>query len=362
MGSLASIQNGVRGTVVDGADGIAGPAPCVESYLGVWASDATGLDPHPVHGLQAQDGGFVAVGFSVEKETSPEKDGFLVKTKGTCTHNYSAVFQPLDPNGSGCEAPEWIYKFSGAENTFQQLLWVAESLDGTYYIVVGLEEVNSASVIVISKINATDGTLVWKMNKAGSSNNASAETVAFTSDGGFVIGGSLNNPEPIKTMYFKSAGQVAEGSPFIAKVSAADAAGTSAPSSFEWEYEVTPDSDSSPYQGAAKALRVDSSDNIYAILGVKGAVVKLNSAGAEQFKSQALQDGVQLNDLEVVSDGIVLTGHRYVTYTDNENCNDTCGTILGFLIKVDSTAENTLWTHDFGNYIGGVNQFAGIDT
>ena len=92
MGSLASIQNGVRGTVVDGPDGIAGPAPCVESYLGVWASDATGLDPHPVHGLHAKDGGFVAVGFSVEKETSPEKDGFLVKTKGTCTHNYSAVF------------------------------------------------------------------------------------------------------------------------------------------------------------------------------------------------------------------------------------------------------------------------------
>ena len=133
---------------------------------------------------------------------------------------------------------------------------------------MGLEEVNSANVIVISKINASDGTLVWKMNKAGSSNNAAAETVAFTSDGGFVIGGGLNNPEPVKSMAFKSSGQFAEGNPFIAKVSAADAAGTSAPSSFEWEYELTPPSDTSAYQGSAKALRVDSSDNIYAILGI----------------------------------------------------------------------------------------------
>ena len=71
--------------------------------------------------------------------------------------------------------------------------------------------------------------------------------------------------------------------------------------------------------GSAKAIRVDSSDNIYAIIGGKSGLVKLNSSGAEQWHN-ATTTGVQMNDLEIVSDGIVLAGHRYVTLDKPNNC------------------------------------------
>ena len=76
----------------------------------IWANDAIGQDPHAVHGLQAADSGIVAVGISLQAEESIFSDGFIVKTKGTCTHNYANVYLELDPAGSGCETYEWIYK------------------------------------------------------------------------------------------------------------------------------------------------------------------------------------------------------------------------------------------------------------
>ena len=59
----------------------------------------------------------------------------------------------------------------------------------------------------ISKISASDGSLVWKMTHSGDPNtNAVAETVKFTSDGGFVIGGAINSSDDIDDMNFKSGG------------------------------------------------------------------------------------------------------------------------------------------------------------
>jgi hypothetical protein len=60
----------------------------------------------------------------------------------------------------------------------------------------------------IRKIQASDGSVVWKMSYASttSSTNSGAETVAFTSDGGFVVGGFLNSIYPLNEIYFKSGG------------------------------------------------------------------------------------------------------------------------------------------------------------
>lgn len=59
-------------------------------------------------------------------------------------------------------------------------------------------------------------------------------------------------------------------------MSAEDAAGDSAPTSFEWSYtrSATGEND----MGSAKALRIDSDDNVYAVIG-RSALVKLNAAG-----------------------------------------------------------------------------------
>ena len=149
------------------------------------------------------------------------------------------------------------------------------------------------------------------------------------------------------------------GNPFIAKISAADAASASAPSSFEWTYELDPYdqlnlilvdlhlvSVKSVYSGSAKAIRVDFEDNIYAIIGTTSGLIKLNSSGAKQWHYATTKD-VQMNDLEIVSDGIVLAGHRYVTLEKPNNCllnNGECGTIWGHSIKVDLTGQTVVWS------------------
>ena len=61
--------------------------------------------------------------------------------------------------------------------------------------------------------------------------------------------------------------------------------------------------------GSAKAIRVDSSDNIF-FIGGKDGFVKLTSAGAESLKVSSVDESAQFNDLEVNSDGsIALAGH-----------------------------------------------------
>jgi len=246
--------------------------------------DALGVDPHAVHGTVASDGGYVAVGSGLEGEEGDNgtPDSFIVKTKGGCSAadiTEDSLYPELTEGGSGCGGYDWITKY-GASGKVDKANWVAESPDGTYFIVAGITQASGGtSDMNIAKIAATDGEIIWEMNHEAESG---AETVAFTSDGGFIIGGYLDNETDASEIYFKSSGQVdgENAKPFIAKVSAADAAGSSAPSSFEWTYTC---SDAENY-GSAKAIRVDSSDNVFAVIG-HGAVVKLNDAGEEVWKT-----------------------------------------------------------------------------
>jgi len=246
--------------------------------------DALGVDPHATHGALASDGGYVAVGGGGEGEEGDNgtPDSFIVKTKGDCSAADIAedsIYPELTDGGSGCGGYDWITKY-GASGKVDRALWVAESPDGSYFIVAGITEASGGkSDMNIAKIAATDGEIIWEMNHEAESG---AETVAFTSDGGFIIGGYLDNEADIIEHNFKSGGQIdgENAKPFIAKVSAADAAGSSAPSSFEWTYTC---SDAENY-GSAKAIRVDSSDNVFAVIG-HGAIVKLNAAGEEVWKT-----------------------------------------------------------------------------
>jgi hypothetical protein len=55
----------------------------------------------------------------------------------------------------------------------------------------------------IAKLNASTGALIWEMAYGASSG---AETVSFTSDGGFVVGGYINTLQPLSDINFKSGG------------------------------------------------------------------------------------------------------------------------------------------------------------
>lgn len=129
--------------------------------------------------------------------------------------------------------------------------------------------------MAIWKINASDGALVWTMNYGTAGTVTGLESVATLSNGDIVVGGYTDDEASFST--FKSGGQILEGKPFLALITKSDAGGSSAPSSFSWTYSMT----EADYKGSAKSIRVDSSDNIFAVVGVKSAAVKLNSSGAE---------------------------------------------------------------------------------
>jgi hypothetical protein len=202
----------------------------------------------------------------------------------------------------------------------------------------------------IAKLQASDGAIVWEMQYGS---NSGAETVQISSDGGFVVGGFIDSSDSLSTMNFKSGGQVETGTPFIGKISAADAAGSTVPSGFEWTYT----NSGSDYAGSAKALRVDSSDNVFSIMGTKSAAVKLDSAGAEQWATGQLDANAQMNDIEVASDGVVLVGQKYSKsyvgcITFSRFFSSGCGVIIGHMMKLD-TSGAVQWSKDYGNYAGG---------
>ena len=157
----------------------------------------------------------------------------------------------------------------------------------------------------------------------------------------------MNSPTVAKDLNFKSAGQVEEATPFIGKISAADAASDTKPSAFSWTYTNT----GADYSGSAKAIRIDSSDNIYAVVGKKAAAIKLRRSGTEVWKTGQLDAKAQMNDIELATDGLVLVGQKYSKQSEGCTTN-TCSVIKGHMIKLDSTGTKQ-WTKDYGNYAGG---------
>jgi len=272
--------------VTDNDDGTSGNAPCINPYLAVCGecNSAIGEDPHLAHGCEADDGGIVAVGSSMENrswyQSGSKYDALIIKTKGGCTYDENNYY--LNSAGEGCDTWDWVTKLADNNGENEMAMSVAQSNDGTFFIVVGMMEVDGYGQIFISKLNADDGVIVWTAMGSGTGGgSASAETVAFTSDGGFVVGGGVDAQIPASEMRFKSGGQVTESSTWIAKVSASEAAGDSIPA-FEWILAST-----ETETGNVKSIRVDASDNIFFITGTETGTTlyKLDSAGSEEWNT-----------------------------------------------------------------------------
>jgi len=100
--------------------------------------------------------------------------------------------------------------------------------------VAGIEEDDNEafSRVAIWKINAADGAIVWKFIYGATGSGSGLESISFSSDGGIIVGGYVDAVGPITDMVFKSSGIITEAKPFIAKISAADAASSTVPTAF----------------------------------------------------------------------------------------------------------------------------------
>lgn len=344
--------------VINSPNGLGGPAPCLENYIIVQETEATGADPHAVHGIQANDGAFVAVGSGKQKgenfDNGTGVDGIVIKGSHGCTHpNVYSGYVASGAGGTACQTYAWITKLS-TTNKVTKTQWVAESPDFSYYAVAGIEENASEafSRIALWKINANDGSVAWKMIMGATGSGSGLESIYFTSDGGVVVGGYVEATGPIGDMVFKSSGIITEAKPFIAKVSASDMAGNTTPNSWVWSHTET----DATYKGSTKSLRIDSSDNIYANVGTRTSVLKIQgSDGAIVWRSGQIDAAVQSNDLELLPDNsMVLIGHQFGSTMTG--CVGTgCSVIKGAMIQLNADGTKAWGPKLYGNYPGGVN-------
>lgn len=152
-----------------------------------------------------------------------------------------------------------------------------------------------------------------------------------------------------------------EGKSFIGKIKASDIAGSKAPKKFEWTY--VEERKDKAYRGGTKSIKIDSQDNVYASVGEMTVLTVLNPAG-ELLAQVELDKKTQNNDIALADDGgVVFLGLQYdISPAD---CNPVsaypgkCSRIKGSLMKADHEG-NLVWKKTYGNYPGGVNQFAGI--
>jgi hypothetical protein len=105
--------------------------------------------------------------------------------------------------------------------------------------------------------------MVWK-KIFGTRSGSGATSVYFSSDGGIIVGGFKDSTVEIGGMKFTE-GIISTGKPTADKISAANVAATTVPTTLVWSWEETDTS----YIGITKSMRLDSSDNIYLNVGLK---------------------------------------------------------------------------------------------
>ena len=126
------------------------------------------------------------------------------------------------------------------------------------------------------KLDSNTGALIWTMTFASGFADG-LETVAMGPDGSFAVGGFVGSSIPIQDLKFKSAGQVEEGHPFVAMISAENANGSEAPETFDWfHYEYQR---GAPFKGSAKAIRISDNGDIHALCGKRAAIMVLDKSG-----------------------------------------------------------------------------------
>jgi len=146
--AVATLLLNSASALTDHPDGLGGNAPCLEQFSVVSEGEAVGGDPHLTHGLIANDKSNVGVGSALrDLEPSgfgaPPYRGLIIRTNVAAnniptTNDYLEGFRTLDGAGSAANNYMWVTKL-GSSTLNSRATWVAESVDSSFYIAVGVE-------------------------------------------------------------------------------------------------------------------------------------------------------------------------------------------------------------------------------
>lgn len=254
-------------------------------------------DAHPVHGLEASDGGLVYLGKAVNKRGKSEAFVVKMSATGSCL---------------------WFWH-SGLNNKEDAALQAVQLPGGGDLLVVGFRDVGGVYRRSITKLELATGREVWTATDWGdtSGSHGAFETVELDGDA-LLLAGLRRNPSKAE-FYFKSYGNAPGGRAFVMKLPVSAAASSSPPSSSDadWSVDVRIPNGVKHFD-SVKAVRALPSSGVAALLFAEGgdvydnAVVALNSNGAIAWGPVPLWAVAgEGTDMVVANDGAALyvTGH-----------------------------------------------------
>ena len=339
MAGMASALGACRTELENTGDGMSANAPGVVFYAGT-GEGCCGTDPHPVHGTQAPDGGFVLVGKSADAGGSI--DGFVVK------------IGPGIPEGtlfleSGGEAQVAWSRTFGSDGSMEAANNVVATADGVF--VAGAEQGGDGTLHrALRKYDGETGSLEWSalFPSQASGTDSAIESLSMT-PGGDLLAAGFTGGEQGEVEGFKSYGNPVSGQACAMLFTSEQLSAGSAPGTPAWESQLEGLGSvrairSMPDGGHVLAASVD--EEIY-------AAVRTGADGEELWRTR-LEGHGEATDLAVATSGgeatgIAVTGHFYGSQG-----------IDGSVTMLDLDGER-LWHRTYGNPAGGVHEFAGLD-
>ena len=253
----------------------------------------TGFDAHAAHAAFTQDKGYILAGSGLIAETENGKGTSVVMRIDLCedvSKYESNLGVNLEQPGTNC-ANRFTWSWRDPVTTkHSKTVWVAVSPDDSYVLAVGVKELTSTKYHrYVVKLDAKTGAQIWSFvmpTGSGFGLRSGYETIAFTQDGGFIVGGFAANPET-EFPAFKSGGTVDSGKPMLQKFSAATASAAtmaSAPTPV-WTYMCQLAGTTCGVSGSSKAIRIymdQGVEKVVTVPGPRAAILVLDATtGAE---------------------------------------------------------------------------------
>lgn len=299
-------------------------AAAIDSYVAHGTPDALepAEDMHAVHGIELAGGGFALVGKALESEDGEHSEAFAVA---------------LDAAG----AVAWAWASgSGGDDAANS---VAQLPDGGDLLVAGWRTVGGVGRRCVVRLDAATGAEVSVDTDFGDAAGSHGAWESVEVAGERVVLAGLRAKPSLEEMFFKSYGNVWEGT---ATVSAYDAAALATPL---WTRDVDFEDDGERYN-TAKAARVRGTTVAVLLYGEdrsQAAVATLDmEKGEVGWGPEAYDDHGEATDLQWSADGAVLalSGH-------GGDESDGLATISARLTSVDAASGAKRWTKEFS--VGG---------
>ena len=257
-------------------------------------------DPHPVHGFESWDDGFIFSGKGLDAGKKFEAFTVKLSKTGDCIWGWTS-------NQTGLQ---------DAANAAVQLP------NGGDILTVGFREVGGVYMRSITKMDVNTGAEIWTATAFGDAigSYGAFENAEISADGTSLVLAGLR-AKPDKEYFFKSYGNAPAGRAIVMKIPVAALTGATPPTSADvtWSYTdiSIPDPTSSAavfYFNTCKAARVMPNGDVAAIFyseanGIpnsKNSIVMLNSEGTVKWGPVLLGQYGEGTDVVPTRDGTAL--------------------------------------------------------